>query len=263
MLIIYKKVNNILFMNIQSYSVLLSDHTFVAVFAIVFPVVSYFGYQKSIKAYAEGTLNRSREYLYTILFQWVLAFSGLAIWHTQNRGWTELGFSWSPDRNFMIAAAIVILAIVVLAWQLLAVRRADEKIIKQLEPDFEALRPLMPHSTGELHTFYGLAITAGIVEEILWRGFLIWYLTHFVPLWVAAVISAVVFGLAHAYQGTKNVPKLAVVGLAFAGLYILSGSLWLPILAHILGDVIQGRTAFDYNRVRPESVAPPAGALEA
>jgi hypothetical protein len=39
--------------------------------------------------------------------------------------------------------------------------------------------------------------------------------------------------------------------------------LWLPILAHILGDIIQGRTAFDYNRVRPESVAPPAGALEA
>ena len=250
-LIVHKKVNNIRFMNIQSYSVLLTDHIFVAVFAIVFPVVGYFAYQRSLKAYAEGTLIRSREYAYTIGIQWLIAFLGLAIWQTQNRNWTELGFSWSPDEKFMIAAAIVILVVVLFIMQLLAVRRGDEKIIKQLDSEFAGLKPLMPQSTGELHTFYGLAFTAGIVEELLWRGYLIWYLTHFVPLWVAAIVSALLFGLAHSYQGIKNVPKLAAVGLALAGLYILSGSLWLPILAHILGDLIQGRTAFDFYRVRP------------
>jgi membrane protease YdiL (CAAX protease family) len=157
----------------------------------------------------------------------------------------------------MIAAAIVILVVVLFIWQLLAVRRGNEKIIKQLDSAFEELKPLMPQSTGELHTFYGLAFTAGIVEELLWRGYLIWYLTNFVPLWGAAVISAVVFGLAHSYQGIKNVPKLAFVGLTLAGLYILSGSLWLPILVHIAGDMIQGRTAFDFYRVSP----PPAVAV--
>jgi membrane protease YdiL (CAAX protease family) len=262
MLIVHKKVNNMQFMNIQSYSVLLIDHTFVAAFAIVFPVLSYFGYKKSLKAYAAGTLVRSREYAYTIAIQWLIAFSALAIWQTQNREWTELGFSGSPDGKFMIAAAIVILVVVLLIWQLLAVRRADEKIMQELDSAFEELKPLMPESTGELHTFYGLAFTAGIVEELLWRGYLIWYLTHFVPLWVAAIISAVLFGLAHSYQGIKSVPKVTAVGLALAGLYVLSGSLWLPILAHILADMVQGRTAFDYFRVRSSSAAPPGAALE-
>ncbi len=39
------------------------------------------------------------------------------------------------------------------------------------------------------------------VEEVLWRGFLILYLSQFMPVWVAAVVSGVSFGLAHAYQG--------------------------------------------------------------
>ena len=65
---------------------------------------------------------------------------------------------------------------------------------------------------NELARFYGLSITAGIVEEVLWRGFLIWYLSQFMPVWGAALISTIGFGLAHAYQGLRQVPQITIVG---------------------------------------------------
>ncbi|MDH3621296.1 MAG: CPBP family intramembrane metalloprotease, partial [Gammaproteobacteria bacterium] len=91
---------------------------------------------------------------------------------------------------------------------------------------------------------YGLSVTAGIVEEALWRGFLFWYLGHFMPLWAAAIVSAVGFGIAHAYQGMENVPRIILVGGVFAGLFLLTGSLWLPIILHAIVDLLQGRAVY-------------------
>ena len=35
--------------------------------------------------------------------------------------------------------------------------------------------------------------------------------------------------------------RVALIGLAFGALFVFSGSIWLPIVAHILVDVLQGR----------------------
>ena len=53
------------------------------------------------------------------------------------------------------------------------------------------------------------------------------------------------FGLAHAYQGIQNLPKITIVGAIFAGLYVLSGSLWLPMVLHAAVDVLQGRAVYE------------------
>ena len=87
-----------------------------------------------------------------------------------------------------------------------------------------------------------------MVEETLWRGFLFWYLGQSMPIWVAAIISAVGFGLAHGYQGLANVPRVAFVGAVFSGLYLLTGSLWLSIILHAAVDLLQGRMAYDVMR---------------
>jgi membrane protease YdiL (CAAX protease family) len=79
------------------------------------------------------------------------------------------------------------------------------------------------------------------VEETLWRGYMFWYLGHLMPLWAAAIVTSVVFGFGHIYQGIANVPKIILVGGVFAGLYLLTGSLWLPILLHAVFDAVQGR----------------------
>lgn len=158
----------------------------------------------------------------------------------------------------MLAAAAVVLIIVLFAWQLISVQKANAKLIDRLSSDFESVAAMLPHTSSELHAFYGLSFTAGIVEELLWRGFLIAYLSQFVPIWAAAVISALVFGISHAYQGISNTPKIFAVGLVFSGLYILSGSLWLPMLLHFAMDALQGRTAYDFLRVKSQAGSAPA-----
>ena len=120
-------------------------------------------------------------------------------------------------------------------------------------------RAAIPRNGNELGRFYGLSLTAGIVEEALWRGFIVWYLVQFMPLWAAAVISTLGFGLAHAYQGISNLPKITLVGAALMGLYVLTGSVWLPIVLHSAVDVLQGRTAYEVLcRARVNDAEPPA-----
>jgi membrane protease YdiL (CAAX protease family) len=55
------------------------------------------------------------------------------------------------------------------------------------------------------------------------------------------LVSSVAFGLAHSYQGLGGIMRTGLVGLAFGALFVFSGSIWLPIVGHILVDVLQGR----------------------
>lgn len=99
---------------------------------------------------------------------------------------------------------------------------------------------LMPRGAPERRTFTALALTAGICEEFLYRGFLVLVVAALVPgvaPWRVLVICAVTFGLAHAYQGPAGILATLVVGGCLAVLYLGTGSLLLPVLFHILIDL--------------------------
>ena len=51
------------------------------------------------------------------------------------------------------------------------------------------------------------------------------------------LLAALLFGLAHSYQGISGMLLTALAGALFCGLYVATGSLLLPILLHILIDV--------------------------
>jgi membrane protease YdiL (CAAX protease family) len=57
--------------------------------------------------------------------------------------------------------------------------------------------------------------------------------------WINVVISALVFGLAHLYQGTSGVVSTGVYGLFMAVYYRYIGRLMPMVLAHYLHDAIQ------------------------
>jgi membrane protease YdiL (CAAX protease family) len=118
---------------------------------------------------------------------------------------------------------------------------ATEKTRESVRRQIGELEAMMPRNNKELGRFYAVSATAGIVEETLWRGYMFWYLGHTMPLWAAAIVTSVIFGFGHIYQGIANVPKITLVGGVFAGLYLLTGSLWLPMLLHAVFDAVQGR----------------------
>ena len=78
------------------------------------------------------------------------------------------------------------------------------------------------------------------------------------PLWGAAIVTSVIFGFGHIYQGVANVPKIVLVGGVFAGLYLLTGSVWLPMLLHAVFDAVQGKAV--YRLLSSASVSPSSAA---
>ncbi len=225
---------------------MLLDHGLVFIIAIVYPIAGLFGFRRLLRRVAAGeSVNRSQLYRNTMVGHWTLLLICMAMWSGAARPWSALGLGLQLDPRFAIAAILTVLGIVVLLMQVRDVKSATQKQLDGIRKRFGKLSLIFPQNGNELARFYGLSITAGIVEEILWRGFLIWYLGQFMPLWAAALVSVVGFGLAHAYQGVAHLPQVTAVGAAFTGLYLLTGSIWLPVILHAAVDILQGRLAYD------------------
>ncbi len=225
------------------------DHLFVIVLAVIYPIVGYISFKRLMRRIDAGeTVRRSELYLHTMAGHWTLFIAAMLIWHFQDRTWSNLGFGSASGTGFLVGVGLTAMAIVLLLVQWRQVAAADQNELAQIRGRLGSMEVILPRNGNELGRFYGLSLTAGIVEETLWRGYLIWYLSQFMPLWAAALISTIGFGLGHAYQGSKNLPKIMLLGAVFTGLFILTGSLWLPIFLHAAVDILQGRLAYDIMR---------------
>jgi membrane protease YdiL (CAAX protease family) len=81
---------------------------------------------------------------------------------------------------------------------------------------------------AERRTWILVAITAGVTEELLYRGFVLWVLAHLFPsadTFTLLLIGGVVFGFAHLYQGTKGVVLTAIFGVVLGQVMITAGLL--------------------------------------
>lgn len=232
------------------------DHLFVLLFAIIYPVVGYFSFKRLLRRVARGQqVLRLRLYSATFAGHWLLFGIAVVLWATASRDAATLGFGIEVDVGFVVAAALTAVAVALLIAQLKTAAGAGPDLVDRIHRSFGDLVHVLPHNGNELARFSLLAVTAGIVEETLWRGYLIWYLSTYMPTLVAALVSVVGFGLAHAYQGRRTVPRITLVGGVFTGIYLLSGSLWLPIVLHGAVDLLQGRFAYEIIRRRAAGTA--------
>jgi membrane protease YdiL (CAAX protease family) len=107
-------------------------------------------------------------------------------------------------------------------------------------PDSDLLRQLLPRTRDEKLVFGLLSIAAGAGEELAYRGYVIPVLAPILGTSAAAVLSTVVFAAMHAYQGPMGIFRTGAMGGVLAWGFLASGSLWPPILAHTLVDVLAG-----------------------
>jgi len=164
---------------------------------------------------------------------WItLRFSVFFIWPAV-RETTQQKIGASFAWGFAIAFAVASLLQVVL------VRRsatAREKILRA----FQRLAFILPVTQEERAWFVLVSVTAGICEEVLYRGFLIRYLSNgpwHAGLWIALAIASVSFGLGHGYQGLSGIIATALLGAVMAAIFLATGSLWLPMALHAIIDL--------------------------
>jgi membrane protease YdiL (CAAX protease family) len=119
-----------------------------------------------------------------------------------------------------------------------AARHAVDPEIAPVAP--EAVLVLLPRTVRERRAFTLLALTAGVCEEVLYRGLFLAVCVALVPGLgpVRAVFaSGLAFGLAHLYQGPWGMLGTGVLGGCLTVLYLGSGSLLLPVCYHALLDL--------------------------
>ncbi len=90
-----------------------------------------------------------------------------------------------------------------------------------------------------------IAILPALGEELIFRGVLQRILSAALRKgWLAVWITAFFFSFVH-FQFYGFLPRL-ILGLAFGYLYLWSGSLWLPIIAHFVNNAVPTAGAYLY-----------------
>src|SRR5262249_29338193 len=140
---------------------------------------------------------------------------------------------------------------------------ASPKTLTRLRRSIEPLRPLIPHTSDELGLFVALSFTAGICEELLYRGYLVWVLRSCIGLAAAAAVSMVIFGLAHMYQGGKFGTRALFAGIGMGLLALVTRSILPGMVLHVLIDVGSGWVCYMAVRGGSDSSEDAASALGA
>ncbi len=100
---------------------------------------------------------------------------------------------------------------------------------------------LMPVTGKERRLFAGLSLCAGFGEEMAYRGYALTALILATgSATLALIVTSATFGVLHAYQGPIGVVRTGVVGLIMGAVFLHTGSLWPPIVAHTLIDLVAG-----------------------
>jgi membrane protease YdiL (CAAX protease family) len=104
---------------------------------------------------------------------------------------------------------------------------------------------LLPRSLLEILIWIATSITAGVCEEMAFRGYLQRQL-HALSgnIAVAVLAQGLVFGLFHSYQGWKNVVVISVLGVLFGALAAWRGNLRANIMVHAWADTWEGWLKF-------------------
>ncbi len=175
----------------------------------------------------------------TIAFQWVLM--GLVGWRAFARGVTSADLGLARRVGWDLVVWSVVGTLLLGAFQWFNLRRVGR--MSGAIPDFmrRLAERVLPHGSVEFVPYCALALTAGVCEEFLYRGFVMGALTR-AGLYPSAVvvISSVLFGLAHSYQGRSGVVGTTLLGLVF-GIARLTFQSLLPLMVWHSGvDVTAG-----------------------
>lgn len=110
-----------------------------------------------------------------------------------------------------------------------------------LPKPLEAISFILPRGRTERAWFAAMCVTVGVCEEIIFRGFLVRFLAEGPPvalgIWGGLAVAAVIFGIDHGYQGLFGIVATAILALVFTALFMITGTLWIPMLVHALLDL--------------------------
>ncbi len=209
-------------------------HLLAAYAVLAGPWLGYIWFQKVRRQIAAGVPDaKVRMYRNLVVEQVVTTGVVLAIWRM---GVPAVSLGLVAPRSWILTAGVLVAFVGGLVWSSLKLRPKAARLRQKVQGSVGAL---LPNSHQERSWWAAVSVGAGISEELVFRGFLLYYLSaylpHFHPVGRVLLVS-LSFGLAHIYQGWKGALGTGFLGLILAGLYLLTGSLLLPVVLHAVVD---------------------------
>jgi len=175
----------------------------------------------------------------TIAFQWILL--GVVAWRAMAGGLSqsELGLTRGFDATIVMWTVIGALALGTFQWfnlrRLGGMTGAVPELMRKLS------ERLMPQTPVESAPYAALAVTAGVCEEFVYRGFVMAALARVgIATWMVLMISSVLFGCAHAYQGRSGIIGTTLMGFVFGLVRVFTVSLAPAVVWHAAIDLVAG-----------------------
>jgi membrane protease YdiL (CAAX protease family) len=187
---------------------------------------------------------RLKLYSSTIVLEWIMVlFIAWGLHKGRQTNLRELvGGRWATAEDFLMdivfAFGFWFLSLLVLlgVGYLLRMNSASE-----LHDAEHRIGAMLPQGKGEVVTWLLLCVTAGVCEEIIFRGY---FQKQFGALLNSAcggvVLQAMIFGGSHAYEGWKKMIQIAVFGSLFGILALWRKNLRPGMMMHFAQDSVAG-----------------------
>lgn len=228
------------------------DHILIFIIGILLPLRSVKA-QDMLKKITFTPMMKSRLYLGNSLSLWAMAGILAGINWFMGRPPAGFGLHWPPAA--LNAYAYWALGGFVLLYGFdLVYETSFPKTRKQTITEWQENIPFLPVSFREFKQFIPLALTAGICEEFIFRGYFITYFYNLVGkdfAYLAIVIPTLIFAMVHQYQGKKAMIKIFFMAIFFGLIYYFTGSLWQVMLLHFFVDLIGGFLAWQLLKNAP------------
>jgi CAAX protease family protein len=229
-------------------------HPFTSLDLVVFGVAVAVLARSAIFSSSMGQKPRSernllRRYCVTTASAALISALVLFAWHASGRPFSELGLDVPIGIPGTLGFGLDAVLVCYFAYRLLFKKQsAEDNAAAQKRLD--ALH-ILPQTRAEFLLWPVMVLVASPYEELLFRGFLIWFFATFAGLWGAVLLSSLLFGLGHAYQGWRGILRTAAIGLGFGIAYALTRSLWWLMAAHVVLNLYAGFVAAKLVRLSP------------
>jgi membrane protease YdiL (CAAX protease family) len=206
------------------------------------PLLGRRRYMRLVQRIRTDPMARRRHYGRGIASEWIYVGIVVIVGLLAGRRAASIGLTLhhlkpgavTTGLEFIVLVAAGLVVTTVMIW------RVGTGVLDRLRRQVSGFIELVPRTRNERLMFAGVAVTAGICEEILYRGFGVAYLKWLLPgvgrLPVIVVIG-LAFGIAHLYQGPRNVILTGLVGGVFTWVTLATGTLAPAIVVHALVDL--------------------------
>ncbi|NAS14090.1 CPBP family intramembrane glutamic endopeptidase [Poritiphilus flavus] len=220
----------------------------ILILTVYFPISGYRGMKRLKSQLTAGNHEeKARFYHRTIAGSWVPVILVLLLIPISNVNPGDLGLKWIQIDTTSVSKWIVypligffLLYLIYLLYSLFVIKydkKNREKVAKTIPEDTRFLLPVTPK---EKQLWTRVSISAGITEEIVYRGYLFFALAVVFPslsIIHILLITTLIFGMGHIYLG-KDAIKSTFLGLLFGVFYILFDSVIPVIILHIVQDLV-------------------------